>query len=89
MCLCTYASETFSYASIEVAEVRLATRNVASDIPEASHARQASLSASRAANHALCASRQETRVLIVCEKCKCLLYIAYLRRGTYNGKNMK
>ena len=86
MRLCSYASETLSYASIIVSDASPATSNAAADIPEASHASQASLHAARAASHSLYASRQETRVLIVCEKGECLLYIAYLKHGTYKAK---
>ncbi len=82
MRLFSYASEIFSYASIEVAEVRSATLNADSDIPEASHTRQASLSAAKVTSQTLSASRQETRWLIVCEKDERLIYIAYLRRGS-------
>ena len=86
MRLISYASEILSYARDAVPVASRATSNAAADLPEASHARQASLFTARASSQALSASRTETRVLIVYEKGECLLYIAYLGRGTYNAK---
>ena len=86
MRLISYASEILSYARVAVAVASRATSNAAADLPEASHTRQASFSAARASRQALSASRIETRVLIVCEKGECLLYIAYLKHGTYKAK---